>query len=155
MKKQEDIKVYARRDSATSALRKLGVKKEDYNLFIRLVEDPFGNSPREYQCNIGEAKKAVFREKNRPPPRTTKQRAARTQPKKSNHATISSRARELILDGKTNEEVFSALQAEFQLDDEKKYYPSWYRCELRRNGLLPPGFDFPNHDPNVIHQLED
>ena len=51
--------------------------------------------------------------------------------------TVSSTARELILKGKTNEEVLEALVDLFQLDPEtKKHYPGWYRAQLVRKGEL-------------------
>lgn len=50
---------------------------------------------------------------------------------------ISATARELILSGKTNQEVWEALKQQFNLDDSKKHYPTWYRCEMKRTGLLP------------------
>src|SRR5579863_2437070 len=40
--------------------------------------------------------------------------------------TVTSVARELIIAGKTNEEVWDALVKEFKLDDGKKSYPAWY-----------------------------
>lgn len=65
------------------------------------------------------------------------ERAAKKAPK-APRVTVSSRARELILAGKTNAEVGAVLKAEFKLDDAKvKAYPSWYRGDLRRKGLLP------------------
>lgn len=48
--------------------------------------------------------------------------------------TVSAVARQLILDGKTNKEVWAIIQPQFKLDDSKKHYPAWYRAELRRNG---------------------
>jgi len=50
--------------------------------------------------------------------------------------TVSSVARELILAGKTNKEVFQALAEQFDLDDSKKHYPSWYRSQLVRRGEI-------------------
>jgi hypothetical protein len=50
--------------------------------------------------------------------------------------TVSSVARELIVAGKTNDEVWSALQKEFKLDDSKKSYPAWYRRECKAKGLI-------------------
>jgi hypothetical protein len=48
--------------------------------------------------------------------------------------TVSAVARELILAGKSNADVWAVLSTQFKLDDSKKHYPTWYRCELRRNG---------------------
>jgi hypothetical protein len=40
--------------------------------------------------------------------------------------------------GKTNEEVWNVIKAQFNLDDKKKGYPAWYRANLKRKGLKPP-----------------
>jgi hypothetical protein len=45
-------------------------------------------------------------------------------------------ARDLILAGKTNEEVWVALKEQFKLSDDKRHYPTWYRCQLKRAGKL-------------------
>lgn len=50
--------------------------------------------------------------------------------------TVAGVARELILAGLSNHEVFVKLQEQFGIGDEKKHYPSWYRCDLKRKGLL-------------------
>jgi hypothetical protein len=50
--------------------------------------------------------------------------------------TITSVATKLLLAGKTNAEVWAVIQPQFQLDDGKKGYPSWYRNQLKKKGLL-------------------
>lgn len=50
--------------------------------------------------------------------------------------TVSAVARQLILEGKSNADVWSALKSQFKLDDSKKHYAAWYRAELRRAGKL-------------------
>lgn len=50
--------------------------------------------------------------------------------------TVSSVARELIVAGKTNDEVWEALVKEFKLGDEKKSYPAWYRRDCIKKGLI-------------------
>ena len=133
-------KTYTTRDSATSALRKLGLQARDYNLFITKVGDKF-------ECKLGAAAAHLESLKN-PKPEVTEEpkvkvvkagrRAAdpvvEVKPKKMG---ISATARELILAGKTNQEVWEALKQQFNLDDSKKHYPTWYRCEMKRTGLLP------------------
>lgn len=52
-------------------------------------------------------------------------------------ATCSSVMREMILAGKTNQEVWDHCQPLFGLDDKKRGYPAWYRTELKNKGLLP------------------
>ena len=137
-------KTYTARDSATSALRKLGLQARDYNLFITKVGDKF-------ECKLGAAAAHLESLKNPKPVEQAKpvkeavvkvtkagRRAAdpvvEATPKKMG---ISATARELILSGKTNQEVWEVLKQQFSLGDSKKHYPTWYRCEMKRTGLLP------------------
>lgn len=122
------IKTYTRRDSATAALRKKGVDKSKYNDFITKRGD------------IWTVDFAALEEKVVAEPKTASKikKAAKKVAKAAKQAkvTVSSRARELILDGLANADVFAKLKDEFSLDDSKKHYPAWYRSELRRKGLL-------------------
>jgi len=137
-------KTYTARDSATSALRKLGLQARDYNLFITKVGDKF-------ECKLGAAAAHLESLKNPKPVEAAKPVAAK-EPKvvkagrravdpvveaKPKKLGISATARELILSGKTNQEVWEALKQQFNLDDSKRHYPTWYRCEMKRTGLLP------------------
>lgn len=137
-------KTYTARDSATSALRKLGLQARDYNLFITKVGDKF-------ECKLGAAAAHLESLKN-PAPKTEAKPVAAKEPKvvkagrravdpvveaKPKKMGISATARELILSGKTNQEVWEVLQQQFNLDDSKRHYPTWYRCEMKRTGLLP------------------
>ena len=116
-------KTYTSRDSATSALRKLGIQARDYNLFITKMGSKF-------ECKLGAAA-AYYLEllKNPKPVKSVGPKAKKT--------GISATARKLILSGKTNQEVWEALKQQFNLDDSKRHYPTWYRCEMKRTGLLP------------------
>ncbi len=123
-------KTYASRDSATSALRKLGIQARDYDLFITKVDGKF-------ECKLGAAAEHLESLKN-PKPKTIIEaavKAAKTE--KPKRAGISQLARDLILAGRTNQEVWAIIKDAFGLDDSKKHYPTWYRCEMRRKGLLP------------------
>ena len=137
-------KTYTARDSATSALRKIGIQARDYNLFITKVGDKF-------ECKLGAATAHLESLKNPAPKAETKPVVAK-EPKvvkagrravdpvveaKPKKMGISATARELILSGKTNQEVWEVLQQQFNLDDSKKHYPTWYRCEMKRTGLFP------------------
>jgi hypothetical protein len=139
-------KTYTSRDSATSALRKLGLQARDYNLFITKVDDKF-------ECKLGAAAAHLGSLKNPKPVEEAKPVAAK-EPKvvkagrravdpvvaveaKPKKMGISATARELILSGKTNQEVWEVLKQQFNLDDSKKHYPTWYRCEMKRTGMLP------------------
>jgi hypothetical protein len=127
-------KTYTARDSATSALRKIGIQARDYNLFITKVGDKF-------ECKLGAAAAHLESLKNPKPVEAAKPAATKATKKaaepKVKKAGISATARELILAGKTNQEVWEVLKQQFDLDDSKKHYPTWYRCEMKRTGLLP------------------
>lgn len=126
-------KTYASRDSATSALRKLGIQARDYDLFITKVDGKF-------ECKLGAAAEHLESLKN-PKPKTIIEAAVKAakaaKAEKPKRAGISQLARDLILAGRTNQEVWAVLKDSFNLDDSKKHYPTWYRCEMKRKGLLP------------------
>tara|TARA_R110000868_G_scaffold403261_1_gene680373 strand:- start:54 stop:485 length:432 start_codon:yes stop_codon:yes gene_type:complete len=138
------VKTYTARDSATSALRKLGLQARDYNLFITKVGDKF-------ECNLGAATKHLEdlkkplklhshskeQAKVAKEPRADRREADPAPDAKHKREGISATARALIADGKTNAEVWEVLQARFDLDKSKRHYPTWYRCEMKRTGLLP------------------
>lgn len=105
-------KTFARRDSATALLRKMGIDKAKYGKFITEADGKF-------TVDVKAAEKSL------------KKPAA-----KAKKPTVSSVAREAILKGKANDAVFKLLQEQFKLDDSKKHYPAWYRSELRRKGLI-------------------
>lgn len=119
-------KTYSRRDSCTSVLRKMGVDKKDYDFFIDKQGD-------QYVCRTDKAARhlAQLKEQAKLPAAAKKAK----EPKEP-RVTVSSRARDLIRDGQTNDEVWAVLQAEFNLDDSKKHYPSWYRAAMKRAGQL-------------------
>jgi len=55
------------------------------------------------------------------------------------YASVSQMFRALIMEGaKTDAEIFSEVQDEFGVDDDKRRYVAWYRGELKRKGLNPP-----------------
>jgi hypothetical protein len=140
-------KTYTARDSATSALRKLGLQARDYNLFITKVGDKFEcklgaaaahleslKNPKPAETKVADEPKAKAKAKAVKAGRRAADPVVEVKPKKMG---ISATARELILSGKTNQEVWEALKQQFNLDDSKKHYPTWYRCEMKRTGLLP------------------
>ena len=118
------------RDAATAQLRKLGIAKEFYNKFITHHEGGFS-------VELGAAKKFLE------PPKTTKTKTAKAKRDVKldgvtrREDTVSARARQLILEGLANKDVFAKLKEEFNLPETKKSYPAWYRSELRRQGKLP------------------
>ncbi len=48
--------------------------------------------------------------------------------------TIMARVSELIGMDKTNAEIWPIIRREYDLPDDKRWYPAWYRAELRRRG---------------------
>lgn len=129
------VKTYTRRDSATAALRKLGIKARDYDLFIVKHETDFSVNIAKAEAHLASltqspkaAIKAAFDSfKVVPMP---------AKPVKTDRRTVSSVCRAMIIDGKSNEEVWAAIDAEFKLGSSKKHYPSWYRAELKRTGKI-------------------
>lgn len=51
-------------------------------------------------------------------------------------SSVSAAIKALILEGKTNQEVWDIVKPKFNLSDDKAYYPSWNRFDLRRKGML-------------------
>jgi len=86
-------------------------------------------------------------------------KAAKKKPVKADkEPTISDLCRNMILDGATNDEIFKALQAKYgeeRFNEDKKHYPAWYRCELRRKRELPPAFDPQTAADNIVRRFED
>jgi len=142
------VKILARRDSCTSALRKLGVNSRDYNAFIELQANG------QFKCLIGAAeahlqglaKPAVKKSpsektvkiglapvpKAEKPAKVAKPAKAKDLPweRKPEGMTVSQLARKLIRDGLTNAEIWVKLKEQFSLADNKRYYPAWYRAEF-------------------------
>lgn len=130
------VKIFKTRDSATTLLRKLGINARDYSFFIEKMTDG------RFACKVAMAEMYLESLKNpkpkvEAPPVKAGRRAADPVVKQPKAEGISATARAMILDGKTNQEVWEALQAKFSLDQTKRHYPTWYRCEMKRTGQLP------------------
>lgn len=130
------MKTVKTRDSATTILRKIGVNNRDYGLFIKRLEDG------RFEVDDAAARKKTAGEvinylvatkdvELKPAP------ATEAKPVKEKRHTISSLAEELLLAGKSNPEVWTAIKERFKPGDDKKHYPSWFRSRLRRQGKLP------------------
>lgn len=111
-------RIYAKYDSAASLLSKLGIAKADYQKFVHLTDE------NKFAVDIEAANKHL---------ETHAKKQAVVRRKKE---TCSDVARKLILKGKSNEQVWKILQLQFGLDETKSYYPTWYRNELKRKGVL-------------------
>ena len=132
------VKILARRDSCTTILRKMGVASADYGSFIEVMTDG------KFACHIARAEMHLESLK-KPAPKAEKpavEKKAAAKPAKKETVkreaarTVSTVARELIVAGKTNVEVWAIIQKEFGLDDSKKSYPAWYRSDCKRKGLI-------------------
>lgn len=123
------MKTFKRRDSATTVLRKLGVKSSDYSLFIEKIGGLF-------QLDIEKAEKFI---------KASKSHDKRVGERRSGNESCCGVAYAMILDGATNAEVWAVIQPKFNLGENKRHYPSWYRCHLRRIGKL-------GQDTRVRHQ---
>lgn len=96
-------KIVKTRDAATAVLRKLKIGKDRYNDLIKKLDDGT------YEVNLKPKKEKLTR------------------------ITISSVARGLIEAGKSNVEVWKVIKEQFKLSDDKRHYPSWFRCQLKRS----------------------
>lgn len=145
MSLNSDVRFYKTRDSATSMLRKMGIKSRDYNSFIDISDD------NTYICQVAKAemylassKNPIMAEVGNPAPEVGQateakrvvRRTVQAEEPKAKRGSVSTTIRELILAGKSNQEIWATLKETFDLDDSKKHYPSWYRCEMRRKGMV-------------------
>lgn len=126
---------YTARDSATAALRKIGVTKSDYDDFIVRRDGIF-------YCDIEGAKTFIAKQSTKaaavtervaaPVVKTEKTVAVKSEGKVSVSALI----RTAILEGASNQEIWDRFgpSGNGMLAENHKHYGSWYRCELRRKG---------------------
>lgn len=145
------VREYAQRSTATEILRKLGLKPHDYNTFItkddetgrfllahdaavahaEALKKPNGKVVKKLDMDAPVTKddidESAALEAARPARPAAKTAAAPAAAKR----TVTSVALELIRAGKTNAQVFDALNAEFKIGDAKKTYPAWYRRHLK------------------------
>ena len=127
-KQTQAVRVVKTRDTATSILRKLGVKPRDYNLFIQhTIEGVFEVRALDAQAHL----QALVQPAN-PAPQVEAKPNGVDKPKRAQ--SCSSVARDLILAGKTNDEVWVVIAEQFKLDQKKRGYPAWYRFQLRKTG---------------------
>jgi hypothetical protein len=127
---------YTTRDSATSALRKLGVTKSDYDDFIVRRDGIFYTDiegAKAFMAKQAAPAPVVAAPVVKPAPVA---KAEKTEAPAAKKVSTSSQVREMILAGHTNQVVWDALgpNGTGLLKENQKAYPSWYRCELRRNG---------------------
>lgn len=131
------VKTFARRDSATAALKKLGIVASDYNLFISQTTDGRVavalDKAQEYLA--AKLRKVANEEvpQKQLKGRTAKEAATNQIKRPSVAATI----RKLVLDGLDNKAIHEILVRDFAHTEDKAHYPAWYRSQMRREGLIP------------------
>ena len=130
-----EIKSYNNRDSATAMLRKQGIEAVDYNKFIISDENRFHVDLVKVNKFLSSKKTKVVKKSAEPKEKAVK-KSAEPKEKAARKTCVSSVARSLILAGKSNDEVWTALKAQFNLDDKKRSYASWYRWQLHKQGEL-------------------
>jgi hypothetical protein len=126
---------YTARDSATSALRKIGVVKADYDDFIIKRDGTF-------YCDIEGAKAFVSKQTTKAPVAAPVVLAApapvvkAAKVKTEGKVSVSTLIRTAILEGKSNQEIWDAMgpNGSGLIEQKHHHYASWYRCELRRKG---------------------
>lgn len=89
--------------------------------------------------------KKVAKKAKAKPKKVVKKSAKKVKAKKESKRTrahsVTSVAKELILAGSTNDEVWAAISKEFGLDYETKgHYPGWYRAKMVRDGDITKEF---------------
>jgi len=125
-------KLYSRRDSATDALRRLGIDKSRYNNFIEKQDDG------QFKVFITKAKKSVklSMKADLPKREEPKQEAVKSVKHDEAKETVSGFIRQQIMLGLDNAKIFLLAQKKFGLSEDKKSYPAWYRGDLKRKGLI-------------------
>lgn len=130
------VKTFARRDSATAALKKLGIQASDYNLFISQTTDGrvAVTLDKAQEFLAARLRKVATEEipQKRNKGRTEKE-AASNQIKKPSVAGV---VRMHILAGLDNKAIHEILKRDFDHDEDKAHYPAWYRSQMRREGLI-------------------
>lgn len=131
------VKTFARRDSATAALKKLGIKASDYNMFITQTTDgrtavALDKAAEYLQAQLRKvATEVVPQQKLKG---RTQKEADSNQIKRPSVAGV---IRKLILDGLDNKAIHEVMKRDFNHDEDKAHYPAWYRSQMRREGLVP------------------
>ncbi|QKW95585.1 hypothetical protein AXL3_34 [Stenotrophomonas phage vB_SmaS-AXL_3] len=130
------IKTYARRDGATAALKKLGIKPADYNMFIFQTTDGRTAATLDKAQEYLQAQLRKVANEEVPQKQLkgrTKKEADTNQIKRPSVAGV---IRKLILDGLDNKAIHEVMKRDFGHDEDKAHYPAWYRSQMRREGLI-------------------
>ncbi len=120
-------KIYSKRDGATAALRKAGIKPEDYDKHLAKVATGFEATLPDVagKAKVAKALKGLKAS-------VDKQSKKAAKPKAEPRETVAGFIRDLIKKGKKNEEIWKLVKPKFKLSDDKKHYPGWYRGQMNR-----------------------
>ncbi len=128
-------KTYLKRDGAVAALRKAGVKPEDYEANLAKVEGGFEATLPDapVKAEVKEALKGLKAsvDKQAKKAKAPKKAKAKKEPKEP-RVSIGSVVRDLVKKGKNNAFIWGVIKKQFKLDDSKKWYPAWYRSDVKR-----------------------
>lgn len=141
-----ELKTVKTRDSAAAILRKMGVAKEMYGKLIRKLDDGRHQVDlTEAQANVAvkavkevaaKTVKDLVSKAGKPKAKQAPKKPKAEKPPRPKRVTVTSVTEDLILDGKSNPEVWAKIKEQFKLSDDKRWYPSWFRSRLKREGRL-------------------
>jgi len=114
-----NVKIVTRRDSATAILRKLGIHRDSYHVYIKELTDG------RFMVDVGRVEALKAGKGPKPPTKTTGDDTPR-----SRFGGLAQTIRDMIRQGLSNDEIKTKLN----LPPEKHHYPSWYRCQLNKAG---------------------
>jgi hypothetical protein len=129
------VRLVKTRDAATAILRKMEIKPRDYDFYIeKLSNGKFAVKVEKAEIFLKSLKqtKGKLTEITVGDPVNEHGVVKAVKTKRVERTSCSSVAKELILAGKTNQEVWDVISKQFKLDATKKHYPTWYRCQLKR-----------------------
>ncbi len=121
---------------AKAATAKKQAKKVEFFKETFSKMDKSGNIKAEKPPKAEKPSKAEKPAKAEKPVKAEKPTKTEKPPKAEKKVSVSQAMRDLIIAGKTNDEVWAKVKEQFNLDDSKKHYPAWYRSDLKKKGLI-------------------
>lgn len=145
MNSKTNVRAFARRDSATAALKKLGVKREDYDKIITVDSDGKHSIDMAEVAKFADSSYVPLSRSIEPPfdpdppakPDQPAKPAAAKPAKPAKKQSVAQLCLTMFKAGKSNKEVWKVLQTDRRLGEGKEHYPAWYRGYFRRTGKLP------------------
>lgn len=130
------VKTFARRDSATAALKKVGIKASDYNMFISQTIDGRTAVALDKAAEYLQAQLRKVATEEVPQKKLKGRTQKEADTNQIKRPTVAGVIRKLILDGLDNKAVHEVMKRDFGHDEDKAHYPAWYRSQMRREGLI-------------------